>query len=124
MCGCNSSKKPLASQPSSLLSSSGNFTKDSIASVVEEGNKEAMVLIEYVGPISEPFTINSRVSRDIRYRFANNDQHRQKAVFLQDAQFLIGLTDREGESTYKILSTVGVENANDPTLFLGHPITA
>lgn len=124
MCGCGGSKKPMTPNPSSMLSSSGNFSGQSISEVVEPGNKAQMVVVEYVGPIVEPFRIGSQMSKNISYRFANTDQHRTKNVFLGDAEFLISQTGRDGLPMYKIMSSVGVENADDPALFLGQPITA
>lgn len=124
MCGCGGSKKPIAPNPSSMLSSSGNFSGQSISEVVEPGNKAQMVVVEYVGPIVEPFRVGSQMSKTISYRFANADQHRTKNVFLGDAEFLISQTGRDGQPMYKIISSVGVENADDPALFLGQPITA
>lgn len=124
MCGCGGSKQPITSNPASLMSSSGNFSDESLAQVADPGNKTQMVMVEYMGPVTDPFSITSRMSRDIRYRFANNDQHRLKAVLLGDAQFLIGMNDSNGKPTYRILSSISADNAYDPASFLGHPIVA
>lgn len=123
MCGCSASKEPFLPNPSSLMSSSGNFNNESLAKVADPQNKQQMVVVQYIGPIKEPFSIKSRMTRDVMYRFANNDNDNIKTVFLGDAEWLITLNGREGPQ-YQILSTVGVENANDPALFLGQPLVA
>jgi len=122
MCGCNSPKKPLGSQPASTMTSSGNFSSASITPLEFDADKQQMVVLEYVGPVLEPFTITSRMSRNVRYRFGNNDQHRLKTVFLGDADYLMGQAGRDGKPLYRMVSHAGVEGANDPTEFLGQPI--
>ena len=124
MCSCGGPKKPIAPIPGSMMTSSGDFSNASLSAVLEGGDKQQMVMIEYVGPLKEPFTVTSKMSRDIRYRFANNEQHRNKAVFLGDAEYLIGTNGRDGKPIYRIISSMGVENANDPAVFLGAPIVA
>lgn len=123
MCSCGGTKEPITNNPSSLMSSSGNFTAESLGLVADPTNKSQMVVMEYVGPIKETFSIRSRMNKNITYRFGNNDYDRNKAVFLGDAEYLIGIVGRGGPE-YVIVSAVGVENANDPTLFLGQPIMA
>lgn len=122
MCGCNSTKKPLGPQPGSTMTSSGNFSNASLLPLESDADKQQMVTLEYVGPVKEPFSFNSKMSRSVRYRFGNNDQHRTKTVFLGDAEFLLGQTGREGTPLYRMISHAGVEGANDPTEFLGQPI--
>jgi len=100
MCGCNQPRKPIGT-PRSALSSSGSFSNVPISDIPD--NKNEMVTVEYVGPIAEPFTITSRISRDVRYRFANNQYHSQHTVFLGDAEFLTGLTDKDGKPMYRIV---------------------
>lgn len=124
MCGCQKPKSPASPTPSSMLSSSGNFSQQSIAKLVEGSDKNQMVTVEYTGPIVGTFTINSRVSREVSYRFGNNDFHRTRSVFLGDAEWLIGMNDREGNPTYKILSNVSISEVNDPAAFVGQAITA
>lgn len=120
MCSCNKSKKPKGT-PSSTLSSSGNFQQASVP--IETGDKSQMVTVEYSGPVAETFTLTSRVSRDVKYRIGNNEHHRQRNVFLGDAEWMIGLVDHEGKPMYRILGSVS-ENQNDPAAFIGHPIVA
>ena len=100
-CGCNS-KKLVAKTPDNLLKSSGNFSQD-IEIVSVDGAQ--MVNVEYVGPIEEPFTINSRVQPGVRYRFANNQYHRVKTVLLPDAEFLTNMLDARGFPLYKIVAS-------------------
>lgn len=122
MCGCNSKKKPASNTPSDMLTSSGNFTEESLQAVASSGDKSQMVLVEYVGPLEQPFTINSRMNRNIRYRFANDEYHRSHAVLLGDAEFLIGLRDGEAKPTYRIVGTGAPMINYDPATFLGQPI--
>lgn len=124
MCGCQTAKKPKANTPSSMLSSSGNFTDQSIKSVVDPQNKSQMVAVEYLGPIAETFSITSKMDRNIKYRFGGNDLHRIRSVFLGDAEWLIGMRDGNGRPLYRILSNAPIENVNDPAAFVGIPITA
>lgn len=123
MCGCNSPKKPIGSNPASMLSSSGNFSRESVSAVLDDTDKTQMVTIEYVGPNVAPFTMRSHISRDISYRFANSENHRYKSVFLGDAEWLIGLANEKGQPIYRIVSNVET-NQNDPAVFAGKPILA
>lgn len=120
MCGCNSPKKPNG-QPSSLMSSSGNFPN--VMDVADPSNQNQMVTVEYIGPRRETFTINSRVMRSVSYRFGNNDTHRLKSVLIGDVDFLTTLNER-GVPLFRVLSNIAVQEANDPAAFLGQPITA
>ena len=125
MCGCSQTKKPPSSKPSSLLSSSGNFATQS---VVEEDlqNPNQMVMVEYIGPIAETFSIRSRsrVSKNIVYRFGNNDNNRSKFVLFDDAEYLIGQLGREGKPIYRVINEPSKNESYDPVAFLGTPITA
>ena len=123
MCGCNSPKKPIGSNPASMLSSSGNFSRESVSAVLDNTDKTQMVMIEYVGPNTAPFTMRSHISRDISYRFANSENHRYKSVFLGDAEWLIGLANEKGQPIYRIVSNLET-NQNDPAVFAGKPILA
>lgn len=124
MCGCNTPKKPVSSTPSSTLSSSGNFTSQSVISVVDENDKQQMVMVEYVGPVMETFTLRSRISKDISYRFGNNELHRYRSVFFGDAEWMVGLNGRDGKPMYKIVAKVGTVENQDPASFIGQPIMA
>jgi len=124
MCGCNSKKKPPSPTPSQTLASSGSFTAESMRSVVKSNNPTQMVIVEYTGPLVETFSIRSRVDRNITYRFGNNENHRSRTVLLADAEFLMGMTDRNGKPTYRIVGTGVPQEAQDPSAFLGAPITA
>lgn len=123
MCGCSKPKKPVSSQPASTMSASGNFAFDTPSQPVEGVDKQQMVQVEYTGPVKEPFTFTSRMSRDIRYRFANNEQHRIKAVFFGDAEFLTSQRGRDGKPMYRIVSNINTVT-HDPAAFLGQPIMA
>lgn len=125
MCGCKSPNNPPSSIPASLLSSSGNFTPESIKEAIDTNDKSAMVMVEYVGPIRETFSIKSRVDPRISpYRFGNNELHKSRAVFLGDAQYLLSQTDKDGNPTYRVISNIQSTTANDPASFLGQPIVA
>lgn len=124
MCGCNQKRKPPTRTPSSTLTSSGNFTQDSIAKVVQSDDKSQMVVVEYVGKLSETFSIRSRVDRSIIYRFGNNEAHRTRTVLLADAEFLLAQRDAENRQNYRIVGTGTVSEVNDPSAFIGQPIAA
>lgn len=121
-CGCGAKRIP-TSLPNSTLSSSGNFSQDSWADPSTlQNNPNQMVEVEYLGPIVESFSINSRVRRDVMYRFGKNDYHRIRAVFLKDAEFLVGLGDGDGKPLYRILAAGATMEEHDPTVFLGAPL--
>jgi len=125
MCGCNSPRTPTTPIPQSLLSSSGNFSIESIKQAIDTKDPTMQVTVEYSGEAKETFSIRSRVHREVIYRFGNNDLHRQRTVFVADAAYLIGLVDSEGDPIYHIVSNVvGVPEANDPSAFMGEPIVA
>lgn len=120
MCGCNSPKAPRNPIPESLLSSSGNFSQESIRQAIDTSDSTMQVTVEYTGPQAETFSIKSRTRQGVVYRFGNNDHHRQRTVFVADAAFLIQMSP-----DYRIVSNVvGVSEANDPSAFLGEPIIA
>jgi len=123
MCGCQTPKTPKGT-PASMLSASGNFSTNSVVAVVDTENKVQMVTVEYIGPLKETFTIHSRVSREVSYRFGNNDLHRRKSVFLGDAEWLVQMVDRNNKPIYAILGNHAASEVTDPAAFLGQPITA
>lgn len=96
---------------------------ESIQKAVDMNDKTMMVTIEYIGERTEPFTIRSRVSGDVRYRFANDGLHSTRAVFLGDAAFLIAQNDADGKPTYRVISNIARVETNDPSAFVGAPIT-
>lgn len=122
MCGCGSPILPTNDMPESLLSSSGNFDRESVILVTDPESKQQMAVMEYVGPNASTFTVNSRVSR-VSYRFGNNDSHRRRPVFIGDIDFLLGL-NTQGERDFHVVSNIAVPDTQDPSAFLGHPITA
>lgn len=122
MCGCSQPTPPSGTMPESLLTSSGNFDKASIMSVVDPETKQQMVMIEYQGPNTSNFTINSRVS-NASYRFGNNELHRTRAVFVGDVPFLLSLNTR-GKHDFQLVTTSPVPDTHDPVNFLSHPIMA
>lgn len=124
MCGCNQKKKPVSSVPSSTLSSSGNFTQESLAKVVQSNDKSQMVTVEYIGRLAETFSIRSRVDRNIIYRFGNNESHRARPVLLADAEFLISQRNEHNQPNYRIVGMGITQETLDPSAFLGQPITA
>lgn len=124
MCGCKSTKKPMAPQPSSLMSSSGNFDMQTNVNPTEAEKREQMVTIEYLGDIKSPFSIKSKMDGNVRYRFADDEFHKVVTVFLGDAQFLLGQLSKSGLPLYRIISGVQTNSNYAPTEFLGHPIAA
>lgn len=124
MCGCNQKKVPLSKTPTSMLTSSGNFTQESIRNVVQSDDKSQMVVLEYIGPLRETFSLRSRMDRNIMYRFGNNETHRARPVLLGDAEWLLGQGDDSGKPTYRIVSVGGAAETLDPSAFLGQPIAA
>lgn len=118
-CGCATAKKS-NNTPTSLLSSSGNFSPDSLAQISQaKSGQPNMVELEYVGPIQETFTIRSIVDRNVNYRFGNNEHHRMAVVFLADAERLMGSVNEKGVPNYRIVAAGAVAEAYDPTKFLG-----
>lgn len=125
MCGCSTPRAPKTPIPESLLASSGSFTFESIMEAVDNKDPNMMVMIEYIGPQVDTFSIKSRVNRDILYRFGNNDHHRRRSVFVADAVFLMGQLDKDGASLYRVVSNVvGVQEGQDVSAFLGATIVA
>lgn len=124
MCGCTSGRKPKGAVPGSMLSSSGSFQNQPITESALGNDQSQMVTVEYTGPLAETFSIRSRMSGNVNYRFGNNDYHRTRSVFLGDAQWMITMLDRDGRPMYRILSTSPIGTSNDPAAFVGHPIVA
>jgi len=124
MCGCNQ-KRPPAQLPKSLLTSSGSgFTQQEVDKAIDTNDKTVMVTVEYTGESEQTFSIRSRVSRDVIYRFGNNDAYRTRAVFLGDANWLMGLTDRQGKPAYRVVSNIARLDPNDPSVFIGQKVMA
>jgi hypothetical protein len=121
-CGCGTKKK-VASIPASLLSSSGNFAGLSPESLADIDETQ-QVLVQYVGPIAETFSISSEVDRSVRYRFGNNPHHSTRAVFWGDLDRLLSFTDGKGEPLYRIIRNDNSLDKNNPSEFLGKPIEA
>lgn len=118
-CGCGSKTK-VPGAPK-VLESSGNFKIES-GTTEEVDQSMSMVKVEYVGELAEPFSVRSRVSANITYRFANNDYHRVKPVFQGDAQYLLGLTDRNERPIYRLVSESRIVETQSAATFLGAPI--
>ncbi len=115
-CGCNSKKIP-KTQPASLLSGSGNFSMEGAAS--GEDITTQLVNVEFMGPEEQSFTIRSRVDRRVAYRFGNNPHHKEATVYLQDAEFLISMTDGDGRPKYRILNVTSPLEERNVAEFLG-----
>lgn len=116
MCGCGGAKK-VSNKPQSLYGSSGNFAKN--VTVPEGTEATQMVLVEYLGPIEETFSIRSRVDRSINYRFGNNPYHKDRNVFMYDVEILISMLDGEGKPLYRIKGISGTIENRDPTVIVG-----
>jgi hypothetical protein len=81
------------------------------------------VKVEYIGPRAESFSIRSRVIHDKMYRFGNNPQHKDQTVFMQDAEFLLGL--RTGDQPdFRMLTMSATMDTRDPAAALGQAIIA
>jgi hypothetical protein len=122
-CGCGP-KTPPATLPESFLTSSGEFIHQGLAYQSTSAPEGQMIMVEYVGPLMESFSIRSRIVRDISYRFGNNEYDRQKAVLVQDFVFLTGLTDANGDPMYRAVGSGIPIDENNPADFVGHPINA
>lgn len=123
-CGCGQ-KKAVSSVPNSTMSSSGNFTKDSLSQSIQEQTPGTQIVpIEYIGKLAETFSIRSRVDASVTYRFGNNDYNRTGAVFLADAEFLMGITNEFGQPNYRMIMAGNVIENRDPVTFLGASIEA
>jgi len=120
-CGCGGKKLPNL-KPASTMSASGNFSQKSLQEIESEPSTQ-MVMLEYIGGQAGTFSLRSKVSRDITYRFGNNDSHRLHSVLLGDAEIFLGMNER-GAPIFRMLQGGGVSQANDPTEFIGHPIAA
>jgi glycosyltransferase involved in cell wall biosynthesis len=121
-CGCGA-KKVVTTKAQSTLTSSGNFQPESIIYSADTPGVQ-MVKVEYIGSLREPFSIRSRVDPSVTYRFGNNDYHRVKPVFLQDAEFLMGLLNEFGQSNYRVVTTGPALEGQDIITFLGAPLEA
>jgi len=115
-CGCGGPKKPTG-KPVSQMSSSGNFS--AVAPIPDGADPTQMVLLEYMGPIAETFSLRSRVDPGVNYRFGNNGVHKEKTVFLQDAYEFIGLLDGESKPMYRIKGVAGAGSPHDPSVIVG-----
>lgn len=115
-CGCGGTKK-IINRPSSLNTASGDLNKSLL--VPEGTDLNQMVVVEYVGPVAETFSIRSRVDRSINYRFGNNPYHKDRTVFLADANILIGTLDGTGKPMYRIKGITGAVENRDPSIIAG-----
>jgi len=120
MCDCIGKKKS-ASKPSSTLSSSGNFT-GLTDSAPDDEKVTKMVLLQYVGPIQETFSLTSIVDRNIHYRFGNNQNHAIRSVFRGDVDRLLSFSDRLGQPTFRLIKEDKSLDGNNPSAFLDRPI--
>lgn len=120
-CGCGT-KTSVQNGPSSLMSSSGNFDMKSLIIDPTQPASSQMVMLEYIGPVQETFSLKSTVNRDVTYRFGNNDYHRQKAVYLQDAERFMGMVNSQGQPLYIMVVAGATMEVRDPTSFLGAPV--
>ena len=119
MCGC-SGTKPTQNQPASLLSGSGNFN---IAEDFAMDTATQIVKVEYIGPRAETFSIRSRAMPEKMYRFGNNPLHKEATVFMQDAEFLLGLMEGE-RPQWRVLAQGATMDQRDPAAALGVAISA
>src|SRR5258706_8123690 len=114
-CGCGGSRK-VVTMPNSTMSSSGNFTPESLADSSEvQGSPNQIVEVEYLGEKRETFSLRSRVDPNVMYRFGNNEYNKVRAVFLYDAEWLIGMTDEFGSQAYPIVVANAPMEERDPT---------
>jgi glycosyltransferase involved in cell wall biosynthesis len=116
MCGCSGTRN-VTNKPQTMMTSSGNFTKG--INLPEGADPNQMVLVEYLGPIGETFSIRSHIDRGINYRFGNNPLHKERPVFLADAYILIDQSGRDGKPLYRIKGVSGVISDKDPSVIVG-----
>jgi len=116
MCSCAGTRK-VTNKPNSMMTSSGAFAKS--LNLPENASSTQMVLVEYMGPISETFSIRSRVDRGINYRFGNNPHHKERTTFLADAQILTGMNGSDGQPLYRVKGISGLVVKQDPTTIVG-----
>jgi hypothetical protein len=115
-CGCGGTKK-IINRPASLNTASGDVAQSLL--VPEGAEATQMVVVEYMGPIQETFSIRSRVDRGINYRFGNNPYHKDRTVFLADANYLIGNLGGDGKPLYRIKGITGAVEDRDPSVIAG-----
>ena len=116
-CGC-SKKRMVKRLPKNTFSSAGNFDTP----VQEDTVQDQLVRVEYSGPMTQNFTIRSRVDPSVSYRFGNNQYNKIKTVFMKDAQILTARTNAKGGSDYRIVAGATIE-AMDPQSVLGRAIS-
>lgn len=122
MCGCNPPVVPTNDMPGSLLSSSGNFDRESVILVTDPETKQQMVMVSYDGSHAT-ITVNSRVDHRVSYRFGNYESKRVRRVLIDDVKYLLGLNNA-GVPEFHLVSNIAVPETQDPAAFLGHPIVA
>lgn len=109
MCGCNQTRR-MSTKPGSTYASSGVFTQ--IGSVPEGEDPMSMVIVEYMGPIAETFSIRSGIDRSVQYRYGNNPGHKEHTVFLGDAYRLVGMIDANEKPLYRIKGSASTPQRN------------
>ena len=114
-CNCGGGTKRANTQPASLLSASGNFK---IEGASAEEVRTQLVNIQYVGPYEQSFSLNSKIDGRVKYRFGNNPHHREATVYLQDAEWLVQMTDANGLPLWRILNVASALEARDVGAFL------
>lgn len=118
-CGCGA-KKVSKAVPASTMSSSGNFA--TLTESTPETSETSMVMVQYVGPIKESFTIRSIVDRSITYRFGNNQHHSLRNVFRGDVDRLLSFTNGMGQPMYRVVRGDPSLATNDPSIALGRAL--
>lgn len=114
MCGCNSNKSTSAS-PAATLTSSGNFTQEQL--ITAPDSETQMVKLEYLGP-DETYNLKSHVMREKFYRWRVTGPNREQTVFLDDAEWMLGL--KQGDKPrFRVLPTSGSMELRDPAAALG-----
>jgi len=116
MCSCTGTRK-VTNKPNSMMTASGDFAKS--LNLPENANETQMVLVEYMGPIAETFSIRSRIDRGINYRFGNNPLHKERTTFLADAQILTAMEGGDGKPLYRVKGISGLTENRDPTNIVG-----
>lgn len=123
-CGCGGQKNP-PKIPGSAMSSSGNFPESkTLIQQAFNTTEGQMVNLQYVGPVEETFSIRSRIASGVVYRFGNNQHHRVRPVFIEDAEYLMSLTDATGSPIYTAVVAGASMEIRDAAAVLGRPITA
>lgn len=123
--GCGCGQKSLPRLPVSAMTASGNFqTSQGVIAQVFNTAEGQMITLSYEGPLQETFSIRSRVAPGVVYRFGNNSHSKVRAVFIEDAEYLLSLTNPDATPQYIATTAGATMEVRDPASVLGQAIQA